>query len=143
MLWWNLVDGWPQISDAVVDWYLGEKLAFEVIAASQRPFAFVVGEPKGGRLPVLACNDTRQDINGTFTVTDVGDGRKVLSGDYRSPANESVAVADLELPTGQAMLIVQWQDDDGPQRNHYLLGEPPFDFKVVRTWYEGVLHRAI
>ena len=48
VLWWNLVDGWPQISDAVVDWYLGEKLAFEVIATSQRPLVLVVGEPDGG-----------------------------------------------------------------------------------------------
>ena len=60
VLWWNLVDGWPQISDAVVDWYLGEKLAFEVIAASQRPFVLIVGEPDGQYLPLLACNDTRQ-----------------------------------------------------------------------------------
>jgi beta-mannosidase len=143
VLWWNLIDGWPQISDAVVDWYLGEKLAFDVIAVSQLPFALIVGEAKGGRLPVLACNDTRRDINGTFTVTDVGDGRKVLSGDYRSPANETVPVADLELPTNQAMLVVQWQDDEGPHRNHYLVGDPPFDFKVLQTWYEGVFQKGL
>ena len=69
VLWWNLVDGWPQISDAVVDWYLGEKLAFEVIAASQRPFVLIVGEPDGQYLPLLACNDTRLEVTGTFTVT--------------------------------------------------------------------------
>ena len=25
IIWWNLIDGWPQISDAVVDYYYGKK----------------------------------------------------------------------------------------------------------------------
>jgi beta-mannosidase len=31
ILWWNLIDGWPQFSDAVVDYYFGKKLAFDYI----------------------------------------------------------------------------------------------------------------
>jgi beta-mannosidase len=143
VLWWNLVDGWPQISDAVVDWYLGEKLAFDVIAASQRPFVLVVGEPSGGRLPVLACNDTMRDISGSFVVTRVDKDATVLSGKYESPANEAVEIGTVELPAEPSMLVVEWQDDDGTARNHYLVGAPPFDLKTVRSWYEGVLHRTV
>jgi beta-mannosidase len=29
ILWWNLIDGWPQFSDAVVDYYFEKKLAFD------------------------------------------------------------------------------------------------------------------
>jgi beta-mannosidase len=143
VLWWNLVDGWPQISDAVVDWYLGEKVAFEVIAASQRPNVLIVGEAEGEDLPLLACNDTRRDVSGSFVVTSVGDDAKVLSSQYSSPANETVQIGTLELPAEPAMLLVEWQDDDGPARNHYLVGAPPFAFKTLRNWYQEVLRRTL
>ena len=143
VLWWNLVDGWPQISDAVVDWYLGEKLAFEVIAASQRPFVLIVGEPDGQYLPLLACNDTRLEVTGTFTVTRADEDARILTGTYESRANETAQIGVLELPSEQSMLIVEWEDDDGTARNHYLVGRPPFDFKTVRNWYEGVLRKTV
>jgi beta-mannosidase len=143
VLWWNLIDGWPQISDAVVDWYLGEKIAFEVIAASQRPLVLIVGEPDGHHLPLLACNDTRRHVSGSYVVTKVEDGAKVLSENYGSPANETVQIGTLELPPDPSMLLVEWQDDDGPARNHYLVGAPPFDFKTLRSWYEEVLGRTV
>jgi beta-mannosidase len=31
LLWWNIIDGWPQLSDAVVDWYGCKKLAYHYI----------------------------------------------------------------------------------------------------------------
>ena len=37
ILWWNLLDGWPQFSDAVVDYYFGKKLAYHYIRRVQRP----------------------------------------------------------------------------------------------------------
>jgi beta-mannosidase len=143
VLWWNLVDGWPQISDAVVDWYLGEKLAFEVITASQRPLLLLVGEPNGRRCPVLACNDTRRDVTGSFTLTHLGAEGPVQEGHYCSPANETVQIAEVELPGTQAMLHLEWKDDDGPANNHYLVGEPPFDLAQARSWYEVVLERTV
>ena len=143
VLWWNLVDGWPQISDAVVDWYLGEKVAFDVIAASQRPLVLMVGEPDGQQLPLLACNDTRRDVSGSFVVTMVEDETKILAEKYQSPANETLQVGTIDLPTGPSMLLVEWQDDEGAARNHYLAGAPPFDFKTLRSWYEEVLRRTV
>src|SRR5690606_4639738 len=37
ILWWNLIDGWPQFSVAVVDYYFGKKLAYWYIRRVQRP----------------------------------------------------------------------------------------------------------
>ena len=31
IIWWNMLDGWPQISDAVVDYYFVKKRAFDYI----------------------------------------------------------------------------------------------------------------
>lgn len=138
VLWWNLVDGWPQISDAVVDWYLAEKLAFDVIASSQRPLLLMVGEPREGRCPLLACNDTRWDTEGTFRVSAPGRDAPLLEGRYRSPANETARIGELELPAGRSMARVDWEDADGVASNHYLAGSPPFDLERVRGWYDAL-----
>ena len=59
ILWWNVIDGWPQFSDAIVDYYFGKKLAYHYIRRVQRPVCVIVGEPGPGKyLPVVVCNDT-------------------------------------------------------------------------------------
>ena len=125
VLWWNLIDGWPQISDAVVDWYLGEKLAFSVIAASQRPLLVIVGEPGDRRFPVLACNDTRRDICGSLRIYCLDDDNPVLEEGSCSPPNQSVKVAELEPLGTQWMLLAHRRDDDEEAINHSLVGHPP------------------
>jgi hypothetical protein len=32
---------------------------------------------------------------------------------------------------------------DGPQRNHYLVGDPPYRLGQLRSWYEVVLGRPV
>lgn len=136
VLWWNLVDGWPQISDAVVDYYLTEKLAFEYIVRAQRPLALVAGEPVEGRHAIVACNDTRRDVSGSFQVLHWGSGEPVLEGVYSSPANETVEIGAIELPDQQSLLTLEWTDPDGVAGNHYLVGHPPFDLIQYRKWLE-------
>ncbi len=66
LIWWNVLDGWPQFSDAIVDYYFSKKLAYHYIWRSQRPVLVMLGEPGSGKyLPVIACNDTNQpaDVN--------------------------------------------------------------------------------
>ncbi|MHA1732968.1 MAG: glycosyl hydrolase 2 galactose-binding domain-containing protein [Promethearchaeota archaeon] len=51
IIWWNLLDGWPQCSDAVVDYYLRRKVAYWVVEVSQRevsPIAVAPGVERGG-----------------------------------------------------------------------------------------------
>jgi beta-mannosidase len=65
VLWWNLMDGWPQFSDAVVDYYFCKKLAYHFIRRSQMPLILTLREPKNWRQEIVACNDTR--LNTTLT----------------------------------------------------------------------------
>ena len=53
IIWWNLLDGWPQFSDAVVDYYYRKKIAYEVIVNSQRTVALMFREPENGILKLL------------------------------------------------------------------------------------------
>ena len=48
ILWWNLRDGWPILSDAIVDYYNRKKLAYTYIQRSQADICAVVSEGKGG-----------------------------------------------------------------------------------------------
>ncbi|MCL2299641.1 MAG: glycoside hydrolase family 2, partial [Firmicutes bacterium] len=64
VLWWNMLDGWPQFSDAVVDWYFGKKLAYHYIKRSQAHLCLLLAEPQGWQLRLLACNDTLQARQG-------------------------------------------------------------------------------
>ena len=45
IIWWNLIDGWPQISDAVVDYYGVKKLAYHYIKRSQQTVCLMFDEP--------------------------------------------------------------------------------------------------
>lgn len=44
ILWWNLLDGWPQFSDAVVDYYFSKKLAYHYIRRVQQPVCVFISE---------------------------------------------------------------------------------------------------
>ena len=37
IIWWNMIDCWPQISDAVVDYAYRKKLAYDWIRRAQQP----------------------------------------------------------------------------------------------------------
>jgi beta-mannosidase len=45
LLWWNVIDCWPQFSDAIVDYYFGRKLAYPYIKRVQKPVCIMIGEP--------------------------------------------------------------------------------------------------
>ncbi len=68
IIWWNLIDGWPQISDAVVDYYGDKKLAYYYIKQSQKPVQMMFDEHCDGKLNLYAVNDTREDKTLAYTV---------------------------------------------------------------------------
>ena len=59
IIWWNLRDGWPIISDAVVDYYNRPKLAYRYIKrVVPVDMCAMCGEPAAGRDPLVVVNDT-------------------------------------------------------------------------------------
>ena len=90
ILWWNVIDGWPQFSDAIVDYYFGVKLAYHYIRRVQQPVSVIIGEPgPGKRLPVIVGNDSRADADVRYRVWDADSGETVAAGAFRSRANEN------------------------------------------------------
>ncbi len=137
IIWWNLIDGWPQISDAVVDYYYGKKLAYHYIRRSQQPVCFMFDEPeeRGGKTCVRLCgvNDLQKDADCKYRVYRIGVLSPDATGDFEKTeiANGVITLKDNESATAayvgfddHAFYLIEWEYDGGTYRNTYLCGDP-------------------
>ncbi len=119
IIWWNLIDGWPQISDAVVDWYGCKKLAYYYIKRSQQPFAMMIDEPIDGKMSLYAVNDCQQTISGKYRVTNLVNGEVVAKGEMTISANTSIAI-DTVKENNHAFYLIEWETKVGKGVNHHV-----------------------
>ncbi len=130
ILWWNLIDGWPQISDAIVDHYGTKKLAYSYIKRSQAPVCMMFDEPdENGLLKLFAVNDTTSDEKLKYTVTNIRNGQILATGEVCALADSSVAVTDIEN-IQDAFLYIEWENDSG------VVGCNHFSTKTLDISYE-------
>ena len=138
ILLWNLLDGWPQISDAVVNYDFTPKLAYFFIKRVQKPLHMAFADPADGEFTLMGINDTQKDEIFTYTVKDVtglpvgSDLTAVpslLSGEVTVPADSATPVA--ALPTSgmdDRFLLIEWRDSDGFHRSHFILEPKHLDY---------------
>lgn len=121
ILWWNLIDGWPQISDAIVDWYHCKKLSYHYLKRTQKPLCLMFDEPKDGRLSLYAVNDLPTGQTLKYTVKNITDGTVIASGCCTVNADSSEAIAAIPAVEGYSMLYMEWETEDGEKAtNHYI-----------------------
>ena len=141
LIWWNMIDGWPQISDAVVDWYGRKKLAFTWLRRVHLPICLMADEFAGWKQKIVLGNDSRENASVSWSVSDADTGEKLLSGTSFSPANENVVAGELAVIPGQwRLLILEWSFGGKTYRNHYLCGFSPFPLRDLRRWADLILH---
>lgn len=139
IIWWNILDGWPQFSDAVVDYYFVKKRAFDTIRRSQQPIVLVFREPEGNSQELVVCNDTRCEVRLRFVVTDAMSQEVLLEGGATAGADCVTVVGEVPVVAGaQRMLLVTWRGDEVAGWNYYLAGEPPFDLNWYRSAMEAL-----
>jgi beta-mannosidase len=135
IIWWNLIDGWPQVSDAVVDHYFARKPAYEAVKVAQALISVIVCEPVDGGHEVVVVNDTRDDIEVTFTIRDIDRPGQALGGSALAGADAVTRVGRLERPSrDQRFYVLEWTTRLGHGRGHYLAGSPPFSLAQYRDW---------
>lgn len=128
LIWWNLIDGWPQISDAVVDYYYNKKLAYQYIRASQQDLCLMFREPKFWNLELVASNDTFRDLNVTYKVTDMKNGKTVCQGEIMAKGDCVTQIESVPYSVSHKTVYkIEWHGDREGY-NHYLTGMPPYDF---------------
>ena len=129
LIWWNVRDGWPQISDAVVDYYGGKKRAYYAIRNAQFNQLVMVRDDH----KVVAVNDTLKPVAGEVTVTDRESGRVVFASTYEVPSNAAKELGLVDW-SGQGVLDIVYEQGGESHTNWFLYGEPPFDFGKMRMW---------
>lgn len=135
ILWWNLRDGWPIISDAVVDYYNRRKLAYEYLRRVQADLCLICGEPVDGRHPVDAVNDTRRPASGRLSLRDADSGKALFEAEFRVAANGRQTVGFVPSASQPSLWLIDWTVEGGATgRNHYLAGPRPFDLGDYRRW---------
>ena len=128
ILWWNVADCWPQVSDAVVDYYYVKKLAYSYIKNVQQPVLLMMGEPSAWNCPLRLDNNLPRAVSGEYRVSDLQSGEVFVSGRYECAANDGVDLGALRVSTGvHRMYLLEWEVDGVWKRNHYLLGRAPYD----------------
>ncbi|MDF2685835.1 MAG: Beta-galactosidase/beta-glucuronidase, partial [Clostridia bacterium] len=133
ILWWNLMDGWPQFSDAVVDYYFNKKLAYYFIKQSQQQLCLMLSEPNEKYQDIIAVNDTQKYLNINYKIFSLEQKEVLLKGRVVISASKSVSIGKIEPQKEQDFLILEWWGD-ATGKNHYLLGKPPFDYKKYYSW---------
>lgn len=139
IIWWNIQDGWPQFSDAVVDWYGNAKLAYYYIKKSQQPVTICMSEPSDWHIKVMVCNDTLNDINGKFEVFDE-DYAIIKSGDYNCEANSNTIVSQIRvLPSETKLFLLRLTTQEGEEiLNHYITGYPPYRLEKYKGYLKKI-----
>ncbi len=134
IIWWNVRDGWPIVSDAIVDYYNSKKLAYSYLWNAQRTVCVLINDEEEGVLPLRAVNDSFVPAEGKVKVTDVESGKVIYNGKFSVGSNDRSLVAGLPVPHGQGVLLIEYETGGQKFRNHYLYGAPPFDFRSYQRW---------
>lgn len=120
LIWWNLLDGWPQVSDAVIDWYGCKKLAFQFIKRSQQQLCLMFDEPESGKIRLFAVQDGGKEQHITYTVRDMMSDTLLLRGEATVAPESAAPIAELEAIEGEHFLLIEWETADGIRgRNHF------------------------
>ena len=129
MIWWNVRDGWPVLSDAVVDYYYTKKKGYYAIRKAQQDQIVCVTDDHG----VWAVNDARRPVRGHAKLTDVVRGTPLMDVDFTIPANGKIRLGDVPF-SGQGMIRIAATLDGRSFVSHFLYGDPPFVWTDYRKW---------
>ena len=137
LLWWNLIDGWPQFSDAVGDYYGEKKLAFHILKRLHKKLLITLSESNAWHRSVLAANDSAEQISGSYIVKEFSTGNVVSEGVFLLAPGAIETLDSFKVCTTKKELYLIEFDIDGKEKffNHYLAGFPQFDYNFFKDNY--------
>ena len=129
IIWWNLLDGWPQFSDAVVDYYYARKLAYFVIKRAQQPICLMFREPSDGKLELVGANEYLEDVTVSYRVTDLKTNTVAAQGTALLPKNGAATIAYTNhLTDGMHFYVMEWTCGKHSGKNYYVCAPAPYSF---------------
>ena len=139
ILWWNLRDGWPVISDAIVDYWGSKKLAYQYIKRVQTDVCVMIGDEKNSKHPVIAVNDTRKEVQIGITIKDAETQKVLLSKNVSIEKNGKIQAGSLPGTDQTKLWLIEWKKEGVRYTNHYLVYRPVIQLNEYVKWL-GLLH---
>lgn len=142
IIWWNLVDGWPQISDAIVDYNYTKKLAYHYIKRAQQPVVLAFDEPENDTTMTLyGVNDTTKDITVSYRVRNITDGTVIAKASGTLKAEKSNRLISIDIEKDEKKFyVMEWEYTDGEcvtrGRNHFHTNLIDVDYKAYKAAME-------
>lgn len=125
---WNMADGWPQLSEAFVDYYYDKKISYEYVKRSQQPLCIIMDETEKGVL-LAAINDTGKTENLRYKVTNALTGEIFYEGKCIVEANGLTNIL-YDDRKGRTFYKIEWTTDSGDcGANHFVSELKGVDFK--------------
>lgn len=146
IIWWNLVDGWPQVSDAVVDYYGRKKLAYDFIRRVQTPLLVsLVAWPRSGVYlsepqphPLLAVNHSRRARSAEVVLSRArpfGRREQLWNGSFRIEPGAHRRLGELTFaPEDRELLLIEINSEGEQLMNHAVVRTPPFRLSEWMRW---------
>jgi beta-mannosidase len=139
IIFWNLLDGWPQASEALVDYYFQKKRVFAYVQRLLAPVCVMFDELSQWEYRVVLGNDSRKDYNVSYEVVCFETGETVLKGERLSRANENIVVGSIrDNPTRQCLYLIRYTVDGKLFGNHYIAGFPPYELEKMKAWLKEI-----
>jgi len=138
IIWWNLRNGWPIISDAIVDYYNSKKLSYYYIRRVQTNSCVMIEDNKEKGNSVIAVNDTRMEKAGSVIVSDGDSGNTIFPSSFKIPENGKIVVGYIPENGKQRMLIIEYRIENKKYKNHNLSGKAPFKLEDYVRWYKKI-----
>jgi beta-mannosidase len=139
IIWWNMIDGWPQFSDAVVDYYFNKKLAYYYIKRVQNPVCIMITEPENWHCEVKISNDTFNSYTGKYRLWDGETKKTITEGGFTSPPNSNTHITNIGVSQGEKRLIlIEWEIGSEKSYNHYVLGHAPMELERYKSWLKTI-----
>jgi beta-mannosidase len=139
IIWWNIMDGWPQISDAVVDYYFCKKLAYHYIKRSQNPLCLIFDEPEndGKAISLYAVNEHSENKKISYRVTDLTENKVVASGTGLGEGESSTLLCTVPIkPDEKHFYFIEWECNGEKGTNHYMTNIIDIDYKEYMGYIE-------
>lgn len=137
LIWWNMIDCWPQLSDSVVDYYYRRKIAYFYMQRCQAPVLAFMGQLKDWFHPVFLSNHTDTPIEIELTISDGDTGAQFLQGIYHAPANTTLQVEKISsFISEKRLLVLNYKVNGENFGNHFITGAPPYNANDMLRWFE-------
>jgi beta-mannosidase len=141
ILWWNLRDGWPIISDAIVDYYGTKKLAYHYIKKVQTDVCVMIGDALENGHPVTVVNDTPKKMIVKVDIKNVDTGEFLLIEEVDVAPNSKMVIGQLPESGHNELWMINYSAGEMKFNNHYLSYRPPLSFEQYKKWLPIILEK--